>query len=163
MAMKKAGAGAYVEVREKILEEGSSCVLRHITRTSRAVVSLWDRALKPSGLTGNQFHILSVLVASGEMNIKNLSRIVGMDATTVTRAIQPLIREGVLQTKVGVDARQRILHITARGRKQFQKALPLWEQVQKNVVNHFGNHEWADMMTGLGKVRESVRHADKSN
>lgn len=158
--MKKAGAGAYVEVRRKIAEKGPNCILRHVTQTSRAVVAVWDRALKPSGLTGNQFHVLSYLVAVGDSNIKGLAAWLGMDATTVTRAIQPLIREELIHTKTGKDARHRIVSITGKGRRVFAKALPLWEKVQVNVVNHFGTHDWNAMIENLERMRKSLNEVN---
>lgn len=158
--MKRAGAGAYVEVRRKISESGPNCVLRHVTQTSRAVVALWDRALKPAGLTGNQFHVLSYLVSAGDSNIKGLAAWLGMDATTVTRAIQPLIREELIITKTGKDARHRIVSISAKGRRIFTKALPLWEKVQVNVVNHFGTHDWNEMIADLEKMRRSLQEVN---
>ena len=36
-------------------------MLRHVTRTSRAVVGAFDEALAPVGLTGGQFNVLMSL------------------------------------------------------------------------------------------------------
>src|SRR5579864_217773 len=44
-------------IRESKLEP-ASCVLRHVTSTSRLIVAAFDAALSPAGLTGHQFNLL---------------------------------------------------------------------------------------------------------
>lgn len=154
---KKAGAGAYVDARKLVVAEGQKCFLRHITHTSRAVVAYWDKALKPAGLTGNQFHVLSVLAATSEMNVKGLAQNLGMDPTTVTRAVQPLIRDGLVASRANPDdTRQRILNLTKLGKQKFTRAVPLWEKVQMSVLNHFGTADWEEMTAGLKRIRASL-------
>lgn len=134
----------------------SLCVLRHVTKTSRKVVSAWDRALKPAGLTGMQFNILATLAGSGDLNVRSLAAIVGMDATTVPRAIAPLVREHLLAVRPGKDARERIIHLTPRGKAKFASAKSRWQTVQQSVLDSFGGSDWKSLVALLRRLRGAI-------
>jgi len=131
----------------------SSCVLRHVTRTSRAVVAAFDRALVPARLTGHQFNLMMTLALAGDLNVHTLADQLGMDATTVPRVAAPLRRQRLIASKVGHDRRERVLTVTARGRRRLAAALPLWEAQQKRVVAALGATAWTDTRTSLRALR----------
>jgi DNA-binding MarR family transcriptional regulator len=85
----------------------SFCVLRHVTRTSRSVVAAFDTALKPSGLTGNQFNLLMTLARMGPLNVNAVAAAVGMHPSTVPRLIAPLARRRLVRRQAGADRRAR--------------------------------------------------------
>jgi DNA-binding MarR family transcriptional regulator len=131
----------------------SSCVLRHVTRTSRAVVAAFDRALEPARLTGHQFNLMMTLALAGDMNVRSLANHVGMDPTTVPRVAAPLRRQRLIASTVGDDRRERVLTVTARGRRRLAMALPLWEAQQKRVIAALGTTAWTDTRARLRALR----------
>jgi DNA-binding MarR family transcriptional regulator len=134
----------------------SSCVLRHVTRTSRAVVAAFDRALAPAHLTGHQFNLMMTLALAGDLNVHTLADQLGMDATTVPRVAAPLRRQRLIASKVGRDRRERVLTVTARGRRRLATALPLWEAQQKRVIAALGDTAWTDTRASLRALRAGV-------
>jgi len=139
--------------------ETSACVLRHVSRTSRAVVAVFDEALKPAGLTGNQFNLLMSLAQDGPMTVNALARHIGVDPSTVPRALVPLKRDRLVAVDVGTDRRRRIIAITATGRRRLAIALPRWEAVQRSILESVGHAAWDSLMADLRKVRRAVRAA----
>ena len=131
----------------------SSCVLRHVTRTSRAVVAAFDRALEPARLTGHQFNLLMTLALAGDLNVRTLADQLGMDPTTVPRAAAPLRRQGLVASRIGRDRRERVLTVTARGRRRLAAALPLWEAEQRRVIAVLGPSAWSDTRASLRALR----------
>jgi DNA-binding MarR family transcriptional regulator len=131
----------------------SSCVLRHVTRTSRAVVAAFDRALAPARLTGHQFNLMMTLALAGDLNVRMLADQLGMDATTVPRVAAPLRRQRLIASSVGKDRRERVLTVTARGRRRLAAALPLWERQQRQVVAALGTGAWTDTRASLRALR----------
>jgi DNA-binding MarR family transcriptional regulator len=134
----------------------SACVLRHISRTSRTVVSAYGQALKPSGLTGQQFNVLMSLAQTGPLTVNRLARLVGMDPTTVPRAIRPLRRRRLVGARTSEDRRERVIFVTAAGRRRLAAAVPMWHAVQRRVVCAIGLREWDALMADLRAVRRAL-------
>jgi len=131
----------------------SSCVLRHVTRTSRAIVAAFDRALVPARLTGHQFNLMMTLALAGDLNVRSLADHLGMDATTVPRVAAPLRRQRLIASAVGNDRRERVLTVTARGRRRLATALPFWEAQQRRVIGAMGQAAWTDTRARLRALR----------
>src|SRR5437763_1691190 len=127
----------------------STCVLRHVTRTSRAIVAAFDRALAPAHLTGHQFNLMMTLALAGDMPVGHLAEHLGMDATTVPRVAAPLRRDRLVTATAGHDRRQRVLTLTARGRRRLAQAVPLWEAQQRRVIAAVGAGAWTDARAHL--------------
>src|SRR5262245_22547688 len=115
-----------------------ACVLRHVARVSRAVVSAFDPALAPLGLTGHQYNLMVTLGELGPMTVGNLADKLGMDASGVPRAIRPLGDSGLVAVERGADRRQRVLSLTASGKALIDRATPEWLRVQSELVEAVG-------------------------
>ncbi len=60
--------------------------------------------------------------------------LLGMDRTTLTAALKPLQRRGLLRTKADVaDRRSRILTLTPKGRRLLLRAVPIWRKTHVAV------------------------------
>src|SRR5690349_2695483 len=100
----------------------AACVFRHVARTSRAVTSVYDAAFAPLELTAGQFDLMMTLHQAGPQTVGNLARLAAMDASTVPRAIKPLTDRDMIAVRQGEDRRQRIVTLTAAGRKRVVRA-----------------------------------------
>lgn len=132
----------------------SFCMFRHITRTARAVSGIYDVALTHAGMSGHQFNMLMTLHRVGPCTVGRIASIVGMDPTSVPRAVGPLVERSWLSVKPGKDRREKIITITALGRKRLMKAVPVWERVQKSMLDELGVKNWEQLMTELSELRQ---------
>ena len=132
------------------------CALRHVTRTSRSVVAAFDTALKPAGLTGNQFNLLMTLARMGPLNVNAVAAAVGMHPSTVPRLIAPLARRRLVRRQAGADRRERVIVVTESGRRKLTAAYPFWAALQRQVASRLGDEGWVSAMAVLQQVRKSV-------
>ena len=109
--------------------------------------------MKPSGINANQFTLLSYLMPSDGLPHGELAALLGLDRTTLTRNLQPLIREGYLREDGAQDQRVRIIVLTEKGRTKRAEALPLWQSVQSRHVDDLGEADWQILTRLLGKIR----------
>jgi len=86
--------------------ELDACVLRHVSRLSRAVVAAYDPALAAHGLTGHQFNLMTTLHRMGPMSVGDLAAALGMDPSGIPRAVRPLVDVGLIQSEAGEDRRR---------------------------------------------------------
>jgi DNA-binding MarR family transcriptional regulator len=124
---------------------------------ARALTSIYDEALQPSGLRATQLAVLWAVVALPGSTVKSLARAIAMDATTLTRNLRLLQRDQLIEATEGADRREREIHASARGRRAFAKAMPLWEAAQKKVERSAGR-EAREMNRVLLALSRSARH-----
>jgi len=118
------------------------CGLFNLRRTARVVTRLYDEILRPSGLKGTQFALLSVVRELGPVSVGELGEAMGMDRTTVTRNVGLLRREKLVLFEPGQDRRTRLVRLTPLGRSTLQKAIPYWEEAQAALVGRLGEPRW---------------------
>lgn len=135
----------------------ASCVLRHVTRTSRSVVASFDAAFAPLGLTGHQFTVLMTLARSGPLKVTDLAAAVGMHPSTTPRLIAPLARRGLIHTRTGTDRRERLIAVTRKGHIKLLRAFPKWAEAQRRIVGRLGKAEWSTAIEVLREIRASLR------
>lgn len=133
-----------------------ACILRHVSRVSRAVVAAYDPALSPFGLTGHQFNLMMTLGNMGPMTVGALADTLGMDASGVPRAIRPLADDGMISVERGADRRQRVLSLTVLGRTRLDRATPAWARVQGELIDTIGPARWQSMMGELRIVLKAA-------
>lgn len=157
-APRKGGTDESVSAPSSALTATSpdACILRQVSRASRAVVSAYDPALAPFGLTGHQFNLMMTLGNMGPMTVGSLADVLGMDASGVPRAIRPLTEAGLVGVARGTDRRQRLLSLTDQGRALMEKATPAWSRVQAELVDAIGAGRWMSLMTELRAVRKAA-------
>lgn len=106
-----------------------NCLCMHLQRAARAMARLFDEALRPVGLTSGQFSILMSLNRPDGPKISSVADLLAMDRTTLTAALKPLQRKGLVDVAVDPDDRRgRRLSLTDDGRALLKEAHPIWVQ-----------------------------------
>jgi DNA-binding MarR family transcriptional regulator len=71
-----------------------------------------------------------------------VAELLAMDRTTLTAALKPLERRGLVKIAVDPeDRRGRKLHLTAQGKKLLAEAAPVWERTHAEVEARLGESE----------------------
>lgn len=143
-----------VELFTKVAE---TCAAHNLRKTSRAITSLYDGALRPTGLRISQFGLLVALGLAEEATVSKLADVLGLDRTTMTRNLGPLERQGFVVSATGDDARRRLLRLTEKGRARLERALPIWERAQARVVRGLGDARWKGLLQGLRAAASLAR------
>jgi DNA-binding MarR family transcriptional regulator len=112
----------------------NSCLCLHVQRAARALARRFDVALRPVGLTNNQFSLLMALNRPKPPTMAPVAALLAMDRTTLTAALKPLERRGLLtSTPDAEDKRSRRLALTPAGRRLLASALPIWKDAHAVV------------------------------
>lgn len=135
------------------LERPLYCLCFNLRRTTRVLTQAYDAALQPAGLTVSQFSVLSVIAVAAPIAMRRLAAWLGMDRTTLTRALRPLERDGLVQIVQGKDRRERRMALTALGRERLKAAMPHWQQAQQQAAAAFGGERGAELLSELADLR----------
>jgi DNA-binding MarR family transcriptional regulator len=105
-----------------------------VQRAARALARRFDEALRPFGLTNGQFSLLMSLNRPEPPPMAPVASLLAMDRTTLTAALKPLERRGVVKVIPDPsDGRGRILKLTAKGRNLLARAVPVWKSIHDEV------------------------------
>ncbi len=138
------------------MQELRNCTCSRLRRAGRRVTQLYDQALEPADLTVGQFGLLAYLAtvgpgATGGIAIGSLADARGMDPTTLTRNLKPLVNDGLVVTAADThDRRVRTVAISPRGREKFHAAAPLWQRAEAQLGTLLG----AETLAALNALLE---------
>ena len=143
------------KTRKELLAE---CACFDLRKATRAVSRMYDEFLRDRGLNITQFTLLRLIRTEKELSISTLGRYMAMDRTSITRALVPLERDGLIDSRPGADKRIRIVSVTSRGRKLIENAEPEWHKAQEALMEIVGEDSWRAMCTLLRETARMVRH-----
>lgn len=119
---------------ETTIRVRDTCLCLHAQRAARALARRFDDALRPVGLTNGQFSLLMSLNRPEPPGIGPVAALLAMDRTTLTAALKPLERRGLVEITTGLkDKRSRLLALTAAGRGLLAEAAPIWERTHASI------------------------------
>lgn len=106
-----------------------TCLCLHVQRAARALARRFDAALRPVGLTHGQFSLLMSLNRPDPPTIRAVAALLAIDRTTLTAALKPLQRRGLVTVAAdAADRRSRRLALSAAGSALLARAVPAWER-----------------------------------
>lgn len=115
------------------------CTNLKLRRLSRTVARGYDADMRPLGLTGAQYALLSHLVKLGPVAPGVLAMALGLDPSTLTRNLQALKAAGWAREEPGPDARSRRLVATEAGVALRAQAQRRWRVSQERIQAVLGS------------------------
>ena len=136
----------------------SICTCAKLRQLTRQLSNLYDHHLVSEGLTIGQYSYLARIGRYGPMGVIPLASEFGMDRSTMSRGLKPLIAAGWIETvdlplEMLADKRSFGVQLTESGRAKWQAAQPKWEQAQREV----------NRILGSEALRELVALVDDAN
>ncbi len=111
-----------------------TCLCLHAQRAARALARRFDDALRPVGLTNGQFSLLMSLNRPSPAPMRAVASLLAMDRTTLTAALKPLERRGLVELRPDPkDRRSRLITLTPSGSSLLARAVPIWDSTHRAV------------------------------
>jgi DNA-binding MarR family transcriptional regulator len=114
------------------------CACGRLRRATRALTQLYDDLMAPSGLRITQFSLLRTLERMGPQRITSLAAAALLDRTALSRTLDPLVADGLVEILPGRDARTREAALTLAGSAALRAAEPHWKRAQAAVTKRLG-------------------------
>ncbi|HEY9067497.1 MAG TPA: MarR family winged helix-turn-helix transcriptional regulator [Burkholderiaceae bacterium] len=114
------------------------CTSFKLRQLTRRVSQHFDRIVGEAGLKTTQYSLLSNIVSLGPIRPGELADAMAMDASTLTRNLQPLIAQGWVTIGAGADGRTRSVEITEAGRAKRSEAQRDWKRAQLELNERLG-------------------------
>jgi DNA-binding MarR family transcriptional regulator len=106
------------------------CTNLKLKQLSRIVARHYDAQLAEVGLKSTQYSLLSTVALAGPLRPSDVAARLRIDASTLTRNLQPMIGQGWLRQGPGENARTRLIEVTDAGRAKRAEAQRAWREAQ---------------------------------
>jgi DNA-binding MarR family transcriptional regulator len=139
--------------RETVLHIRDTCLCLAVQRAARKLARRFDAALRPFGLTNGQFSLMVALNQPAPPPMGRLAPFLGMDPSTLTAAVKPLARRGLLTIEQDPsDRRSRLLRITAEGVALMREAALVWQDAHGALDAELTGGMAQELREGLAKI-----------
>lgn len=135
------------------------CTNFRLRRLTRVVSRHYDTHMAACGLKTSQYSLLSHVQQLGPLRPVDLARAMGVDASTLTRNLRPLVAAGWVVQGAGVDARSNLLSITDAGRDKRLEAQRHWRAAQLSLNDMLGSGHVAALHALLDDTLDRLQQA----
>ena len=134
-----------------------SCLCLHAQRAARALARHFDNALRPIGLTNGQFSLMMSLNRPEPPAMTAVAGLLAIDRTTLTAALKPLRRRGLLKVAADpTDRRSRVIKLTPKGRRLLARAVPVWKSTHVAIEALLGDGDADRLRMNLRALSRNV-------
>jgi DNA-binding MarR family transcriptional regulator len=128
------------------------CTNLKLKQASRRVARLYDAHFAAGPLQKTQYSLLSHVVKLAPLTAGELARHMQLDASTLSRNLQPLLQHGWVTLAPGTDSRQRIVEATAEGRRVRAQGQRLWKSAQLDLNARLGDQAVVALHAALDQL-----------
>ncbi len=114
------------------------CTNLKLRQLGRMVTRHYDHYMSSVGLKNTQYALLSHIVKLGPIRPSDLAKRMQMDASTLTRNLQPMAAQGLLTIGAGENARSRLVEATAAGLALRAEGQHAWKVAQLALNERLG-------------------------
>ena len=116
------------------------------------------------GVTTAQCHTILEIGNRGEITLIDLAEALGLDASTMSRAIQSLVLVGLVDRKPGEQDRRFVnIRLTDQGLKVFESIETRYNSYFDKVIELLPENRRDDVLTAVGEFADAVKRLNQSS
>lgn len=119
------------------------CTNFKLRQLTRRVSQHCEPFFAASGLKTTQYSLLAHVDVLGPVQPSQLARRMGLDASTLSRNLQPLLAAGWVELVAGGDARSSLVQASAAGRAKRAEMKADWKRAQLALNRRLGEERVA--------------------
>ena len=135
--------------------EGLGSILREVARLQLQIQR--SQAMACEGTTSTQCFIISELGRSGQLTLAELGRRLSLDKGWVSRGIDALVEEGLVEKRPGEDRRTVILSLTDAGTGRYRALNAALDAQAEGVMSRIPARERARVAESLRLLRQALK------
>lgn len=141
----------------------SACTCSKLRQLTRKITGIYDQHLLVDGITVSQYSLLARIGKYGPLGVIPLANYMGMDRSTMSRSLKPLIAAGWIETvelplDMLVDKRSFGVQLTATGHEKWHAAEPNWRKAQNEIDKALGEQTHVELITAVEQANRKLEH-----
>jgi DNA-binding MarR family transcriptional regulator len=129
------------------------CIAVRVRLINRVISALYDEALRPFRLRISQANILAAVAVLGESRPAEVSRILRIEKSTLSRDVELMKQNGWLESDPPRGGRNQTIRLTPQGKKLLARIESSWGKAQAEarlVIGEDGEAALRRMAAQLG-------------
>ena len=135
-----------------------------LRQADRRVSRFYDGFIAQAGLKTSQYSLLSHIAALAPVRPADLAAQMGLEPSTLTRNLQPLVAQGWVVVGPGLDGRSRQVTLSREGKAKRAEAQKAWKRAQLAFNARLGDARVAQLHAllddCLGRLANEAPPAD---
>jgi DNA-binding MarR family transcriptional regulator len=112
----------------------STCVGINVRFAERRITRFLEAQFRTTGLSVAKFGLMAHIAAAREDTIGSLAERSGLDQSTLSRSLQALEQEGLVEIVTAeTDMRRRGVWLTEMGARRLEAAIPTWRKANERL------------------------------
>jgi DNA-binding MarR family transcriptional regulator len=132
------GVTTPADITEIAENTSATCIATRIRQLSRIITRVYDDALRPLGITGSQFTLLTQLAQQDGITAVEIGHSLDIEKSTLSRNLKRLLQDGFITMDPPAGRRGRGLHLTPKGETVIQQGFPVWREAQTRSIRVLG-------------------------
>jgi DNA-binding MarR family transcriptional regulator len=124
------------------------CLAIRARRLQRGLTRIYDRALRPHGLSVAQLGVLVAVTLAGDVQPKRLCEILDLEKSTLSRNVARMVTNGWIDMQR--SGRSQRLRLTPDGLATLARARPAWQRAQRQA-RRLLSREMIDVLRHAGE------------
>lgn len=133
------------------------CYCIALRRAANGISELYDQFLSPIRISVTQYSLLSNLARLEPCSTTELAAQIGLERTTLTRTLKPLLNMGLAADEAEAGRRSHRLRVTPSGRDVLARGDQLWLEAQEEIERRLGRKNAEDLKRILSLLGEAAR------
>lgn len=143
--------------KKELRQIGIGCLNFNLKKAAREIAIIYDRIFSTLGIKSTQFSILVGVAYFNKSSMNQLSIMLGLDRTTLTKNLKPLERDAYLKIIKGEDKRKQFVSLTKKGELLLEKAIPLRNKTHETLVNKLGKEDYRTLISSLHNFEKKLK------
>ena len=127
-----------------------------LLRARESVTALFREHVAEAGLTLQQWRVIRALADGAKMDTTTLAEHCVILPPSLTRIINHLLSESLVETVPTKDKRQRAIRLTSEGRAVFDEVWAVSQERYAEIKARFGDDEVTDLVASLNRLRKAL-------
>ncbi len=144
-------------INQQVMGGPQGCTHFKLRQLTRLVSQQCETHFADSGLKTTQYALLSHVDKLGPLQPGELARRMDLDASTLTRNLQPLLAGGWIEMLPGENARSRLVQATPAGRAKRAQMKAHWKRAQLSINASLGDERVKRLHALLDECLELLR------
>ncbi|NRF71655.1 winged helix-turn-helix transcriptional regulator [Aquincola sp. S2] len=136
-------------------DTSTRCPYRELRDLTRSIGQVYESSFAEAGLTATQHSLLSEIKRLRAARNVDLARAIGLDPSTLSRNLKPLLAEGWVRIEEGEDARSHRVVLTESGMERHALGQRQWKIAKAKVLQVLGLHR-VERLCGLAQECRSA-------
>ncbi len=130
--------------------------LWHISQEAGFELEAWYK--KQFGLSASEWHALAILANQAPLAAKELARILDINQVQMTRVLNRLHTEGLVNRNTDtLDRRRIVLGLSSKGNSLYKKIAPKAAAIEEKMLSVFTARERSQFDALLGRLEDLFR------